>query len=329
MQYRQLGTSELNVPVVSFGAWAIGGWMWGGTDDAAAIRAIQRGIDVGITCVDTAAAYGLGHSERVVGQALKGRRDRAIVATKCGLRWDLEEGQFFFDSQCDGAPCKIYRNLKGDSMKHEVEQSLQRLQTDYIDLYQCHWPDATTPIDETMAVLLELRDEGKIRAFGVSNFTPAMMEECLRTAPIASDQPKYSPLARDIEADVLPFCLERNIGVLAYSPIAQGLMTGKVTLDREFREGDQRRSNPWFSSANRARILDMLEKVKPIAQDHGATLAQVTINWVINQPGITTALVGARDERQVEENAKAADFRLTEDEMATIRTLVEELGGPV
>jgi len=329
MEYRQLGNSDLKVPAIAFGAWAIGGWMWGGTDDDAAVRAIRRAIDVGITCVDTAPAYGFGHSEEVVGKAIAGRRDEVIVATKCGLRWDLEDGEFFFDSTKDGKPCKIYRNLKPYSLRFEVEQSLRRLDVDVIDLYQCHWPDATTGIEETMGALLDLQQQGKIRAIGVSNFTPEMMAQCLECGVIASDQPKYSALARDIEADVLPFCRQHNVGVLAYSPIAQGLMTGKVTPDREFPEGDQRRNAAWFTQENRRRVLEMLDQVKPIADGHGATLAQVAANWVISQPGMTAALVGARNEAQVEENAKAAEFKLTADELATIRRLVEELGGPV
>ena len=332
MEYRQLGTSDLKLPVISFGAWAIGGWMWGGTDDEVAIRAIRKAIDLGITCIDTAAIYGFGHSEEVVGKAIAGRRDEVIVATKCGLRWEGEEadeGEFFFDSTKDGAAIEIRRNLKADSIKNEVEQSLRRLGIDVIDLYQCHWPDATTPLEETMETLLDLQQEGKIRAIGVSNFAPEIMTECLKHGQIASDQPKYNALEREIEADVLPFCIKHNIGVLAYSPIAQGLLTGKVTLDREFSEGDLRRDRPWFTRENRQRILDMLDQVRPIAEGHGATLAQVAANWVICQEGITSALVGARNEAQVEENAKAADFWLTDEELATIRNLVEALGGPV
>ncbi|MBN2308831.1 MAG: aldo/keto reductase [Candidatus Hydrogenedentes bacterium] len=329
MEFRQLGQSELNLPVVTFGAWAIGGWMWGGTDDEAAVRAIQRGIDVGVTCIDTAAIYGMGHSETVVGKAIAGRRQEVLVATKCGLRWNESIGEHFFESKNNaGQEVTIYKNLKRDSIKYECEQSLKRLGIDTIDLYQCHWPDATTPLDETMEALLELQQEGKIRAFGVSNFTTDMMRECLDTAPIASDQPPYNPLQRGIEADVLPFCVEHNVGVLAYSPIAQGLLTGKVTMDRTFPDDDVRCKRPWFQPKNRKRVLDMLEQVKPIAEGHGATLTQVFIAWVVAQKGITTALVGARNEKQVEENAKAGDLKLAGDEVALIRRLVEELGDP-
>ena len=319
----------MKVPVVSFGAWAIGGWMWGGTDDAAAIKAIQTAIDCGITCIDTAPIYGMGHSETVVGKAIAGRRDGLVIATKCGVRWDTDKGRKSIESQMpDGRPVDIHRYLGPDSILRECEQSLQRLGVDVIDLYQCHWPDPTTPIGDTMDALLKLRDQGKIRAIGVSNFTPELMDECLDYAPLASNQPPYNPLQRDIEADVVPFCLEHNIGLLAYSPIAQGLMTGKVTMDREFPEDDVRSKRPWFKRENRRRVLDALAQIQPIADGHGATLAQVAIQWVVSQPGITSALVGARNPQQASENAKAADIQLTGEELGLIRELVEGLGEP-
>ena len=329
MVYRQLGASDLQLPVVSFGAWAIGGWMWGGADDQASVRAIQKGIDLGVTCIDTAPAYGMGHSEKVVGRAIRGRQDEVIVATKCGLRWDLSDGEFYFQTKDNaGKDLAIHRNLSADSIKYECEQSLKRLGVDTIDLYQCHWPTSTTPIAETMGALLELQEEGKIRAIGVSNFTPAMMSECLKVGQLDSDQPPYSALQRGAESDVLPFCIDHNLGVMAYSPIAQGLLTGKVTMDRVFPEGDVRRNRPWFQPKNRQRVLDMLEGVKPIAEGHGATLAQVFIAWTVAQPGITTVLVGARNESQVAENAKAGALKLSGDELRTIRALVEGLGDP-
>ncbi|MDX9974444.1 MAG: aldo/keto reductase [FCB group bacterium] len=330
MEFRQLGKSELKMPVVSFGAWAIGGWMWGGTDDENALRALQRGIDAGVTCIDTAPIYGTGHSESVVGKAIAGRRNEVTVATKCGLRWDLDEGEFFFESTTlDGRHVRIHKNLRPHSIRYECEQSLCRLGIDCIDLYQCHWPDSTTPLDETVDALLRLREEGKIREFGVSNFTTDMMSKCLEKAHLASNQPKYNALERDIEADVLPFCVQHEIGILAYSPIAQGLLTGKVGMNRDFPSGDIRLSRPWFAPENRRRVLQMLEKWKPIAEAHDATLAQIAINWLISQKGVTSALVGARNESQVLENARAGKFQLTPDELATVRRAVEELGAPV
>ena len=325
MQYRKLGNSDLNVPVISFGAWAAGGWMWGGPDDDNAIRAMELAIDLGITCIDTAPAYGMGHSETLVGRAIAGKRDRVVVATKCGLRWDCADGERFFDTRDnDGVPRTMYKNLRPESIRHECEQSLRRMRLECIDLYQCHWPDSTTPIDDTMGALLDLRQQGKIRAIGVSNFTADMMRQCLNTTDIASDQPPYSALVRGAETEVLPFCREHGIGVLAYSPLAQGLLTGKVPVDRVFPEGDLRRTKPLFTRENREKAVAMLDQVRPIAEARNATLGQVFLAWTVAQPGMTSALAGARNEAQVRENAGAGDITLADDEIATIRALVEK-----
>lgn len=329
MQYRKLGNSDLNFPVISFGAWAAGGWMWGGPDDDNAVRAMDTAIDLGITCIDTAPAYGMGHSETLVGRAILGKRDRVTVATKCGLRWDCTDGERYFDTKDnENRPKTLYKNLRPQSIRHECEQSLRRMKIDHIDLYQCHWPDSTTPTDETMGALLDLRQQGKIRAIGVSNFTADMMRQCLETATIASDQPPYSALVRGAETEVLPFCRENGIGVLAYSPLAQGLLTGKVSVDREFPEGDLRRTKPLFTRENRVKAVAMLEQVKPIAEAHHATLGQVFLAWIVAQPGMTTALAGARNETQVRENAGAGDLQLADDEIAQIRDWVEQ-GWPI
>lgn len=327
MQYRMLGGSDLKVPVVSFGAWAAGGWMWGGPDDENAVRAMQAGIDHGITCIDTAPAYGMGHSETLTGKAVSGRRDRVVIATKCGLRWDLAEGEKYFDTKTnEGAPVAVYKNLKPASIRWECEQSLRRLRVDCIDLYQCHWPDGTTPLADTMETLLQLQKEGKIRAIGVSNFTPEMMGECLRHGVIASDQPEYSALVRKVEAEVLPYCREKNIGVLAYSPLAQGLLTGKVPPDREFPEGDLRRLKPIFKREKREAVLALIGRVADIAEAHNATPGQLFLAWLIAQPGMTTALAGARNEAQAVENAGAGDIALTDAEVKAIRDELESLG---
>jgi methylglyoxal reductase len=320
MQFRTLGNSDLRVPVVSFGAWAIGGWMWGGTDDNDAVTAIHKAIDSGMTLIDTAPSYGMGHSETIVGKAIRGKRDKVLIATKCGIRWNLEgnfEGMDTKDN--DGKPVKLVRHLKADSIRYECEQSLKRLGIECIDLYQCHWPDPRTPLEETMEALEELRTEGKIRAIGMSNFTVEMMQTCMANGQIVSDQPKYNPLEREIEKDVLPFCLKNNIGVLAYSPIAQGLMTGKVAVDRTFKEGDARATRPLFTRENRQRALDLVAAIKPIADARGITLAQLAIAWVTGQPGITTAIVGARTAEQVSENAGAGEVVLGEEELRGIR----------
>jgi len=328
MEYRQLGKTELRVPSVIFGAWAVGGWFWGPQDDAESVRAIQAGLDAGINCIDTAPIYGMGHSEEVVGEAIRGRRDQVLLATKCGLRWDTpgEGCDPWAYKAIDGSEHPVLRNLRKHAVIAEVEQSLKRLGTDAIDLYQCHWPDKSTPIAETMDALVTLKAQGKIRAIGVSNFTPDMLAECLRHAPLASDQPKYSLLARGIEADVLPFCREHRVGVIVYSPLEQGILTGKVTLVRTFPPSDYRDNHPWFTRPNRARVLAALDKVKPIAQAHGATLGQLAIAWIIAQPGVTSAIVGARTPEQARENARAADLALSPAELGQIRTVFEQLG---
>lgn len=327
MRFNPLGESGITLPVVSFGAWAIGGWYWGGPDDENAIRAIHAALDVGITCIDTAPSYGMGHSETLVGQALRGRRDGVILATKCGMRWDRAEGQKQLDtSMNDGTPCTIYRNGRPDSIIEECEQSLRRLETDVIDLYQIHWPDSTWPLDDTMEALLRLKDAGKIRAIGVSNFDTDMIRLCQNRGPVDSVQPKYNALQREPEASLLPFCVEQHIGVLAYSPIAQGLLTGKVSADRTFPEGDIRNKNPLYKPENRARILAMLQRVEPLAQDLGVTLGQLYTAWLVHQPGIATALVGARNEAQVQENARAGSITLHEADLTFIREEAEALG---
>lgn len=326
MQYRRLGKTEIQVPVISFGAWAIGGWMWGGSDDDDAIRALHAAIDNGITCIDTAPIYGMGHSETVVGKAIADRRDKVLVATKCGMRWDVAEGEAFFDTtDNDGQPRAIYKNLKPHSIRKECEDSLRRLGVDHIDLYQCHWPDKTTPLADTMEMLLQLQQEGKVRAIGVSNFTPEMMEECLRHGRIESDQPRYSALDRTIEAELLPYCREHTISVLAYCPLEQGLLTGKVGPDRSFAEGDQRCNKALFSRENRVKVLEMLESLRSIADAHNATFGQLFLAWLVAQPGMTTALAGARTEAQVVENAAAGDITLSETELAHVRQAVESL----
>ncbi len=326
MQYRPLGRTDVQLPVISFGAWAIGGWMWGGSDDDDAVRALHAAIDHGITCIDTAPIYGMGRSEMVVGKAIAGRREKVVLATKCGMRWDLAEGEPFFETtDNEGRPRAIYKNLRPHSIRKECEDSLRRLRVDHIDLYQCHWPDKTTPVADTMQVLQELKQEGKIRTFGVSNLSVEMMETCLQHGRIESDQPRYSALDRTVEAEILPYCRENNISVLAYSPLEQGLLTGKVGPDRVFNEGDQRQNKPLFSRENRVKVLNMLESLRPIAEGHGATFGQLFLAWLLAQPGMTTALAGARTEAQAVENAAAGDILLTGAEITDIRNAVESL----
>jgi aryl-alcohol dehydrogenase-like predicted oxidoreductase len=330
VQYRQLGNSELNVPTVVFGAWAIGGWYWGPQDDEESIRTVHAAVNAGITCIDTAPMYGMGHSEEVVGRAIKGMREKVLVATKCGLRWDTpDEGVEYFTCEMpDGSKHPVRRNLHKRAILEEAEQNLERLDIDAIDLYQCHWPCKSAPIAETMEALVQLKDQGKIRAIGVSNFSPEMLQECIDNGPLASNQPPYSLLRRDIEADVLPFCRDHGIGVIVYSPLQQGLLTGKMTHDRELHDNDYRKGQKWFTPKNRQRVLDALERIRPIAEAHDATFAQITIAWTVAQPGVTAAIVGARTPDQARENARAGDITLSEEELAAIRAVFDELGGP-
>lgn len=320
MRRRRLGRTDLELPVVSFGAWAVGGWQWGGADDEAAVRAIRAAIDCGMDAIDTAPVYGFGHSERVVGRAIAGRRDRVLVMTKVGLRWDDTRGPLAFQTKDHhGRTLQVHKNLRPWSIAWEIDHSLRRLGIETIDLLQVHWPDPTTPIAATMGALVDLRSAGKIREIGVSNFPVEVMEEARRVlgdVPLASDQPKYNLLDRSIEKKTLPWAREQGIGILVYSPIEQGLLTGAVPADRKFPSDDGRSTRRTFAPELRARVNDALERVaKPIAQRHGATLAQVAIAWTIAQPGVTSALVGARTEAQVRENAAAGELVLEPEEI--------------
>ncbi len=326
MEYRQLGGSDLKVSAVTLGTWAIGGWMWGGTDERAAIDAIRQAIDAGMTSIDTAPMYGFGLSEEIVGKAIAGRRDQVQLLTKYGMRWDLAEGQMWFKTRTfDGRQVPVYRCAKAHSVIEECERSLQRLGVDVIDLYQCHWRDNTTEVAETMEAIAKLLEQGKIRAAGVSNFAPEEIDAARQVVPLASNQPPYSMVKRDIEADIVPYCIENNVGLVVYSPMQLGLLSGKLTMEREFTGDDQRRTSPYFQPDNRRKVIDFLDALRPIADGHDATIAQLVINWTIHRDGITAALVGARNPRQAAENAKAADFTLTEQETARINELLDAL----
>jgi methylglyoxal reductase len=310
MQYRELGRSGIQASVVGLGTWAIGGWMWGGTEEGEAIKAIQAGVDAGCNLVDTAPAYGFGCSEEIVGRAIRGRRDRVVLASKCGLVWDGTDGQHFFDSGAGNIgegeiKYRVYRYLGRASVRREVEASLRRMRVDCIDLMQTHWQDPTTPISETMAELLKLQTEGKLRAIGACNLTAAQLETYSAAGLLAVDQELYSMLDRKKEQDLLPVCREKHIAFLAYSPLAQGLLTGRVGPEREFPVGDQRRNNPRFSVENRRRVVKMMQAFQPVADKHRVTLSQLTIAWTVHQSGVTHALVGARSPRQALENANA------------------------
>jgi methylglyoxal reductase len=328
MMNRVLGESGIEASAVGLGTWAIGGWMWGGVDESNAERAIQTSIDEGVTLIDTAPAYGFGRSEEIVGRAIAGCRDRVVLATKCGLVWERQEGQFFFNSDERGlnptGSHKVYRLLSAASIREEVEASLKRLRTDRVDLYQTHWQDATTPIGETMTELLKLKAEGKIRAIGVCNATAAQMEEYRALGPLDSDQEKFSMLDRQIEQDQLPYCRAQGIAVLAYSPLALGLLSGKIDAGRKYGEGDLRQDNPRFTPENLGKVSALFEKMRPLAVNRGLTLAQLVIAWTVAQPGLTHALVGARDPDQARENAAAGRVKLTSEELTQIDQALRE-----
>jgi methylglyoxal reductase len=314
MRYRPLGASGIDASVIGFGAWAIGGWMWGGANQTDAIRAIHTAMDLGVNLIDTAAVYGFGASEELVGKAIAGRRQRVIIATKCGLVWDGRGGQHFFDSEGKA----IHRYLAGHSIRQEVEQSLQRLGIETIDLYQTHRQDPTTPIAETMDTLVSLKREGKIRAIGVSNATSADMEQYRALGALDTDQESYSMIDRRIEADQLPYCRRNGIAMLAYSPLSRGLLTGKIPPERTFAPGDHRAGYSLFSVENRARVAALLERCRPVTERHGITSGQLAIAWALAQPGLTHALVGARNPDQVAENVKAGEIELRPEDIAEI-----------
>ena len=326
MTSRQLGDSGIEIPPVIFGAWALGGWYWGGADDTESIRAIHASIDAGVATFDTAPVYGFGHSETILGKALKGRRNETIICTKVGLRWDSEEGVHFFDSPENNK--RIFRNLRPASIRQEVEDSLRRLQTETIDLLQCHWPDPSTEVEETMQTLASLVQEGKVRAIGVSNYDPSLLErakQSLSPIPLASTQPKYSLLDRRIEADVVPWLQQNNVGAIVYSPLEQGLLTGKIGLERTFPSDDGRSTHPLFTPQNRLAIIEAIQQIQHIAAKHDISVAQLSSAWCFHQPGITASIVGARTAQQAIENAKAARVTLSHADLITLSDVFSTL----
>jgi methylglyoxal reductase len=314
MRTRTLGASTIEASVVGLGTWAIGGWMWGGTDEAQSVAAIQASIDEGVTLIDTAPAYGKGRAEEIVGMALRGRRDEVVLATKCGLVWHAQQGNHFFDY--DSGP--VHRFLGKESIFYEIEQSLTRLGTDYIDHYITHWQDPTTPIEETMEALVELRDQGKVRSIGASNVSEEDLRAYAATGALDAIQEEYSMVKRDIETTLLPIAAESGISTLSYSSLALGLLSGTMGPERQFSGDDQRKDNPRFSQANREKVARLMKAIAPVAEAHDATNAQVVIAWTLQQPGITYSLCGARNPEQARENAGAGRLSLSDDDLSTI-----------
>lgn len=317
MEYRQLGKSKLEVSAITFGAWAIGGWMWGGAERKDAREAIRASIDQGVTSIDTAPIYGQGTSEEIVGEALEGiQRDKVQLLTKFGMTWEGTKGSFNFSSKDNsGKAIDIYKYAGKESVIRECEESLRRMRTDYIDLYQIHWPDVTTPIEETFEAVLRLQEQGKIIAAGVCNYNVEQMKQADAVISLASNQVPFSMVERSIEKELVPYCMENNKGILAYSPLQRGILTGKITPGHQFGEGDHRPTTKFYQPDNIARINAFLGLIKPMAESKNATLAQLVIRWTIERPGITVALVGARNAEQAIQNAKAIDIRLAPEEI--------------
>jgi aryl-alcohol dehydrogenase-like predicted oxidoreductase len=327
MKYRKLADTDLQLSEVTFGAWAAGGWMWGGTERGDAIEAIRSSFDSGVTSIDTAPIYGQGESEEIVGQAIKDLpRDQIQILTKYGMRWDLKKGAFGFNSKDNsGNDIEIYKYAGRDSVIKECEDSLRRLGTDYIDLYQIHWPDTTTAISETMEAVSRLIEQGKVRYAGVCNYDAAQMAEAEKYVKLVSNQVPYSMVKRNIEADVVPYCLEHGKSILAYSPMERGLLTGKMKPGYKFAEGDHRQSLSFFKEENLKRTNDFLDQVKYIADEKQLSLGQLVILWTLQQPGITIALVGARNKDQALQNAKAIDQQLSPEEVGIITGYLNKL----
>jgi aryl-alcohol dehydrogenase-like predicted oxidoreductase len=306
MQTRKLGNSDLQITPVGFGAWAIGGagydFGWGPQEDADSIAAIHRALELGVNWIDTAAVYGLGRSEETVARALKDWKGaRPYVFTKCAMKWDA-----------NGKVTKVH---KADSIRQECEDSLRRLQVEVIDLYQIHWPpeDNGASLEESWHAMADLQKAGKVRWIAVSNFSAEQMERCGKIAPVTSDQPPYSMLRRKIEASVLPYCEKNNVGIIVYSPMLSGMLTGGMTKERaeNLPADDWRRNNPEFREPKLSRNLELVERLRAIGARYGTTPGAVAIAWTLRHPGVTGAIVGSRNAKQAEGVMKAGELKLT------------------
>lgn len=310
MQTRRLGNSDMEITPIGVGAWAMGGsgwaFAWGAQDDGESIAAIHAALDRGVNWIDTAAVYGLGHSEEIVAKALEGRSRRPYVFTKCGRIWNEKR--------------EIGKSLKGDSIRREVEASLRRLNVDVIDLYQIHWPEPDAEVEEGWTTLAKLREEGKVRWIGVSNFSAAQMERAWAIAPIHSLQPPYSLISPEAEESILPYAAAHNIGVIVYSPMKSGLLSGAMTRERvaALPTDDFRRRVTQFQEPLLSRNLALAELLREIGARHGRTTGEVAIAWTLRHPAVTAAIVGMRSARQVEGVMGAAEFRLSAEELAEI-----------
>jgi len=319
MDTRQLGTSDLHITPIGFGAWAIGGggweFAWGAQDDRESMAAIWEALEAGVNWIDTAAVYGLGHSEEVVARALEGMGNRPYVFTKCSMVWDEQR--------------KIGHSLKAESIRRECEASLRRLNLDVLDLFQIHWPTPDEEIEEGWVTMAKLKEEGKVRNIGVSNFDVRQMKRALAIAPIASLQPRYSLIHREVEGEVLPFAERQNIGVIAYSPMASGLLTGAMTKERvkQLPPDDWRQSNPDFQEPLLSRNLRLVRLLRAIGDHHGRSPGEVAVAWVLHHPAVTAAIVGARRPGQIKGIVGAGGFWLSPSEVAEINAFFAKPAG--
>lgn len=306
----------MNLTRVGLGTWAIGGgnwaFSWGSQDDEQSIATIHHALDLGISWIDTAAVYGLGHSEEIVGRAIKGRSEHPYVFTKCSLVWDQSR--------------QVGNSLKADSVRRECEASLRRLGVDAIDLYQIHWPNPEPEIEEGWAAMAELKREGKVRHIGVSNFNVAQMERLQRIAPVETLQPPYSPIDREIEREILPYRQQHNIGVIVYSPMASGLLTGRMTRERvsNLEQDDWRRNDKRFQEPQLSQNLQLVELLRRIGERHHVSPGAVAIAWTLRHPAVTAAIVGARRPEQIDETVPAANLQLTGEDIAEIDSFLRE-----
>ncbi len=314
MRLRQLGCSDMKITSLGVGTWAIGGpsgnYNWGAQDDAESISAIRRALELGMNWIDTAPVYGKGHSEEVVGKAVQGLKAKPYIFTKCSLLW--------------GADGAVGNSLKADSIRKECEASLRRLGVERLDLWQIHWPNPDADIEEGWGEMAKLQKAGKVRWIGLSNFSPDQMRRCQAIAPVASLQPPYSAVRRDIEKDVLPFCAKENIGVLVYSPMQAGLLSGRMTRERiaAMADTEWRKHNLQFTEPNLTRNLALQDAFTKIAARHGHPAGVAAIAWTLRNPVVTGAIVGVRNAKQAEELAPALEFSLSPEELKEIEGLL-------
>ncbi|MCE5334233.1 MAG: aldo/keto reductase [Desulfobacteraceae bacterium] len=305
----RFGTTDLTVSRLALGTWVTGGWAWGGSDENEAKQAILKSFELGTNFIDTAPVYGFGKAEEIVGRALREwGREQIVVATKCGLQWDPQK--------------RIRRNSSPERIFEEADGSLKRLGIDRIDLYQIHWPDPEVPFEDSLSALLKLQQQGKIRYFGLSNFSRDQIEECLKTTQIHSMQPPYNLFEREAERDILPFCKEHGIATLAYGGLCRGLLTGKFTGKEQFPKGDLRRQDPKFKPDRFKKYVAAANEIKALAASYGRTTAQFALQWAVQQPGVTCVLSGARTVRHAEDNAGASGFEIARKDLQKIEEIL-------